>query len=300
MLNYDGLKEYLEKINCAYSENEEMSQHTTFKIGGPADIFVKPVNNEMCAGIINYCRENDLPLHFLGGGSNLLVSDFGIRGVVLHTGGLSDICLDGCDIVCSAGVKLSRLCAFALENSLSGLEFAWGIPGTLGGAVFMNAGAYGGEMKDVLVSSTHITPQGEIEFIDAADMKLGYRTSVYHKNNCLVTEARMRLTMKNPDEIRSVMDDLIQRRKSKQPIEFPSAGSTFKRPEGNFAGTLIEQEGLKGERVGGAVVSEKHAGFIINDGDATCSDVLRLIEKVQERVFNNTGIQLECEVKVVK
>lgn len=300
MLNYDGLKEYLEQNNCAYSVDEEMSQHTTFKIGGPADIFIKPVNTEVCSGIISYCKENELPIFFVGGGSNLLVSDFGVRGVVLHTGGFSDISLDGCDIVCSSGVKLSRLCAFALENSLSGLEFAWGIPGTLGGAIFMNAGAYGGEMKDVLYSSTHITPDGEIETLDAVDLKLGYRTSVYHKNNCMITEARMRLTMKEPEEIRSVMDNLLQRRKAKQPIEYPSAGSTFKRPEGHFAGTLIEQEGLKGERVGGAVVSEKHAGFIINDGGATCSDVLRLIEKVQDRVFNSTGIQLECEVKILK
>ena len=299
-MNFEGFIQFLEENNCAYFVNEPMKNHTTFKIGGEADIFVKPTSVEVCQGIIKFCNDNQLPITFFGGGSNVLVSDFGIKGVVLHTGGMNDMTVDGCEIYCSAGVKLSKMCAFALENSLSGLEFGWGIPGTVGGAVFMNAGAYGGEIKDVLVSVDYINSDGEFCTAEASELKLGYRTSIFQKNNALIVGAKVRLAPKEPEAIRSVMNELLERRKSKQPVDMPCAGSVFKRPEGHFAGTLIEQEGLKGERIGGAVVSEKHAGFIVNDGDATCSDVLRLVELIKERVFSSTGVQLECEIKVLK
>ena len=302
MDNMESLKEYCETAGCAYLENEPMSAHTTFRIGGKADVFIKPASEEVLKGVLAALKETGVPYYCIGGGSNLLVSDFGIRGAALYTGGFSDMALlDGCVIECGAGVKLSRMCSFALENSLSGCEFAWGIPGTVGGAVYMNAGAYGGEVKDIIVSARHMTPDGEIEEVPAESLKLGYRTSVYDKNKNVILSARFKLHPGDKNEIREKMDDLLARRKDKQPIDLPSAGSTFKRPEGHFAGTLIEQCGLKGTAVGGAAVSEKHAGFVVNvSGEATCSEVLRLIELVKNTVFEKTGVLLEPEVKVVK
>lgn len=298
----ESLKEYCETAGCAYLEKEPMSAHTTFRIGGEADVFIKPASEEVLKGVLFALKETGIPYYCIGGGSNLLVSDFGIRGAALYTGGFSDMTLlDGCVIECGAGVKLSRMCSFALENSLSGCEFAWGIPGTVGGAVYMNAGAYGGEVKDILVSVRHMTPDGEIEEVSAESLKLGYRTSVYDKNRNIILSAKFKLHPGDKNEIREKMDDLLARRKEKQPIDLPSAGSTFKRPEGHFAGTLIEQCGLKGTAVGGAAVSEKHAGFVVNaNGEATCSEVLRLIELVKNTVFEKTGVLLEPEVKVVK
>mgnify|MGYP004588686755 FL=1 len=298
----ESLKEYCETAGCAYLENEPMSAHTTFRIGGKADVFIKPASEEVLKGVLAALKETGVPYYCIGGGSNLLVSDFGIRGAALYTGGFSDMALlDGCVIECGAGVKLSRMCSFALENSLSGCEFAWGIPGTVGGAVYMNAGAYGGEVKDIIVSARHMTPDGEIEEVSAENLKLGYRTSVYDKNKNVILSAKFKLHPGDKNEIREKMDDLLARRKDKQPIDLPSAGSTFKRPEGHFAGALIEQCGLKGTAVGGAMVSEKHAGFVVNaNGEATCSEVLRLIELVKNTVFEKTGVLLEPEVKVVK
>ncbi len=295
------LKEYLNQIGCTYLEDEPMKDHISFKVGGTADLFIKPATVQQCADTVTFCNQQQLPLHFLGGGSNLIVHDFGIRGGVLSTGGLNDLeLLDGCRIRCGAGVKLSRLCSFALEHSLTGLEFAWGIPGTLGGAVFMNAGAYDGCMKDVLESSTHLTRDGECVTWSAEQVKLGYRTSAYQKNDFLITEAVLQLRPGSQEQIRNKMDDLMNRRREKQPLEYPSAGSTFKRPEGYFAGALIEQCGLKGATVGGAQVSEKHAGFVINAGGATSSDIIMLIEKVQKDVFDRTGVMLEREVRIMK
>jgi UDP-N-acetylmuramate dehydrogenase len=295
------LTEHLEQIGCTYLQQESMKEHITFKVGGPADLFLKPAGEDQCASILSFCKEQEIPLHYLGGGSNLIVHDFGIRGAVLSTGGLNDLeLLDGCRIRCGAGVKLSRLCSFALEHSLTGLEFAWGIPGTLGGAVYMNAGAYDGCMKDVLQTSYHVTPDGVREELPAEKVKLGYRTSVYQKNNNLITGAVLQLAPGSQEKIRNTMDDLMNRRREKQPLEYPSAGSTFKRPVGYFAGGLIEQCGLKGATIGGAQVSEKHAGFIINANQATSSDILMLIEKVQQEVFDQTGVPLECEVRVMK
>lgn len=295
------LLKYLTEMDCAFWEQEPMKDHTTFKVGGAADVFIKPTDEDQCARVITYCGQQEIPLHYLGGGSNVIVHDFGIRGAVLSTGGLNELeLLDGCRIRCSAGVKLSRLCSFALEHSLTGLEFAWGIPGTLGGAVYMNAGAYDGCMKDVLESSTHITAKGERVIWDASQVKLGYRTSAYQKADHLITSAVLQLRPGSKEEIRNKMDDLMNRRREKQPLEYPSAGSTFKRPEGYFAGALIQESGLKGATIGGAQVSEKHAGFVINLGNATSSDLLMLIEKVQQDVFDRTGVMLEREVRILK
>lgn len=297
----EAFKDRLNEMGCAYLEDEPMKEHTTFRIGGPADLFCMPSSVEMIVQIIRGCQELELPLLTLGGGANLLVSDTGIRGVVLHTGGISDVLFSGgCEILCGAGVKLARACSLALEHSLAGLEFAWGIPGTCGGATMMNAGAYGGEMKDVLVEATHVTPEGELVMLPVSEMELSYRSSIYSKNNGVITSIKLRLLPGDAEMIRLQMDDLMNRRREKQPLEYPSAGSVFKRPAGHFAGTLIEECGLKGLKVGGAMVSEKHAGFIVNCGDATANDVRQLIETITKEVFLQTGVTLECEVRFVK
>ena len=237
----------------------------------------------------------------LGNGSNLLVSDDGIRGVVIRLDGdfRKITLLDDTTIFCGAGATLAYLCKFALNCGLSGLEFAWGIPGTVGGAVFMNAGAYDGEMKDVVHSVSHISPSGEIGRTEKDDLNFGYRTSIYRSNNMIITGVTLKLKKGNPDEIREKMDDYMLRRSTKQPLEYPSAGSVFKRPEGNFAGALIEQCGLKGKTCGGAQVSEKHAGFIINKSNATAKDVRDLIGEIQKTVSDKTGYNLECELIIL-
>ena len=295
------VKRYLDEINCDYSENEPMSRHTSFKIGGPADIFVRPASVDALALAVAKCLECEVPINVIGSGTNLLVSDLGVVGAVIFTGGLADVTNDGSEIIkCMAGAKVSRVCSIALENGLSGLEFAWGIPGSIGGAVYMNAGAYGGEMKNIVKQCTYITRSGELITLENKDIKFGYRSSVFHTNGGIIVSAVLSLDFGDKNEIREKMDDLIGRRKEKQPLEFPSAGSTFKRPEGYFAGTLIEQCGLKGFSVGGAAVSEKHAGFVINKGGATCDDVLRLVDIIKQRVFDETGVSLECEIKMLK
>lgn len=293
------------KVNgCTVVLNEPMSAHTSFKIGGAAEYFVTAETREGLAGILKYCADNDMRVFALGNGTNLLVSDNGIKGVVVKLGGeFSNIELaDDNTIICGAGAMLSKVCAFALENSLTGLEFAWGIPGSAGGAAFMNAGAYGGEMKDVLVSCEHIDIRtGETGSFSGDELDLKYRHSAYSAEGKIITKLVLKLKQGDKAEIRAKMDDLLQRRKDKQPVEYPSAGSVFKRPEGYFAGTLIEQCNLKGASVGGASVSEKHAGFIINkNGNATCADVVDLIKKIQITVKKETGVTLECEVKVIE
>lgn len=301
MADYTALKNYSASLNCVYRENEPMSAHTSFQIGGPADLFFEPASPETLQGLISACKKWEIPYFIIGNGSNLLVSDSGIEGVVIHIGsGISDTKLVGAlEIECGAGVKLSRLCSTALDNSLTGLEFAWGIPGTAGGAIYMNAGAYGSEMKNIVVSCTHITPDGVMETKTVDQLDFSYRHSVYSGTGDAVVSMRLKLEAGNPKDIRAAMDDLLSKRKEKQPLEFPSAGSTFKRPAGNFAGTLIEECGLKGYTVGGAQVSEKHAGFVVNVGGATCSDVRRLMEHVQSEVFLRTSIKLEPEVKII-
>ena len=261
-------------LNCDARRDEPMSRHTSFKIGGTADVYIKVDDLTTLANIVKECVDSDVDYLILGNGSNVLVSDDGYRGVIIRLDGeFRKISLiDETTIYCGAGASLASLCKFALNSGLSGLEFAWGIPGTVGGAVFMNAGAYDGEMKNVVHSVSHLTSDGGIGRCEKDDLQMGYRTK---------------------------MDDFMNRRSSKQPLEFPSAGSVFKRPEGAYAGALIEQCGLKGKCHGGAQVSEKHAGFIINKSNATANDVKSLIREVQTKVYDETGYDLECELIIL-
>ena len=290
-----------EILGCEARKYEPMSKHTSFKIGGNADVYIKVNNLSKLSTILKECQASDVDYMILGNGSNLLVSDDGIRGVVIRLDGdfRKITLLDDTTIFCGAVATLAYLCKFALNCGLSGLEFAWGIPGTVGGAVFMNAGAYDGEMKDVVHSVSHISPSGEIGRTEKDGLNFGYRTSVYRSNNMIITGVTLKLKKGNPDEIRAKMDDYMSRRSTKQPLEYPSAGSVFKRPEGNFAGALIEQCGLKGKTCGGAQVSEKHAGFIINKSNATAKDVRDLIGEIQKTVSEKTGYSLECELIIL-
>lgn len=296
MSSVNSLKSLALSIGAEVLENEPMSMHTTFKIGGPADLFLTPKNMEQLRQLCAFCIREKIPVFPLGNGSNLLVSDKGIRGAVLYTGGIRGISGEGENLYCGAGEKLRDVCEYARDRGLAGLEFAYGIPGSVGGAVFMNAGAYGGEMKDVVAAASHIDGAGTGRF-EAAELDFGYRHSAYSGTNKVITQVTFSLHQGDKSEIDAKMRDLMQRRESKQPLEYPSAGSVFKRPEGNYAGTLIDRCGLKGTKVGGAMVSEKHAGFIINAGGATCKDVLDLVAKVQEEVKRQTGILLEREIR---
>lgn len=302
MKSYSTLLQLAEELNCPALQNESMSKHTTFKIGGNADVFITVPSKDALCRLVRLCRGEEIPVFLLGNGSNLLVSDQGIRGAVLALcGEFEKIRLvDETTIECGAAVTLAKLCQFALKESLSGLEFAWGIPGSVGGAAYMNAGAYGGEMKDVLLSCYHVTPDGVPGTLKKEELDLSYRHSAYTDNGCVITSVKVGLKRENPLLIRERMEDYMARRKSKQPLEFPSAGSVFKRPAGYFAGALIEGCGLKGKRVGGACVSDKHAGFIINDKNATCRDVENLVREIQETVREKTGVSLECEIKTVR
>ena len=297
MANLQIIKNLADTLGFNYIENEPMCKHTTFKIGGNAELFVTVNDTAQLKAVVTACKENDIELFILGKGSNLLISDDGMRSVVLTLDGeFKDISVKENKIKCGAGVNLTKLCNFALSESLSGLEFAYGIPGSVGGAAYMNAGAYGGEMKDVVTSVTHMTKDGEIITLTADELDFSYRHSVYKNTGDIILFVEFELKRDNADSIKEKMEDFINRRKSKQPLEYPSAGSVFKRPVGNFAGTLIEQCGLKGKTIGGAQVSEKHAGFIINIGDATCADVLNLVKFVQDTVQTQTGYFLECEI----
>lgn len=291
-----------ESCGCSVSFDEPMCKHTTFKIGGPAEIFVEARSVENLKCLVSAAIESKIRYILLGNGSNVLVNDKGLEGAVITLGGdFKSIKLCAPDsIYCGAGVTLAKLSSFAMENSLEGLEFAWGIPGTVGGAVFMNAGAYGGEIKDVLESCRHMTQDGQIVTLTKDDFRFGYRNSVYKENGFTVLDCIFKLKKGNKDSIKEKMADFMNRRTEKQPLEYPSGGSVFKRPKGNFAGTLIEQCGLKGVSVGGACVSEKHAGFIVNKGGATCEDVCRLIQLVQKTVKEETGYELERELIILE
>jgi len=287
----------LSNSNIAYTLNEPMSAHTTFKIGGAADIMITVQSIDELKTALSACKDSDVPFMILGNGSNLLVSDDGIEGaVILLDGDFKANTVDGETVTAGAGAKLSKLCTVALDEELSGLEFAYGIPGSVGGAMYMNAGAYGGEMKDVALSVTALTADGEVKEYSLEELNLGYRTSIFKSNGEIILFSKYQLHKGERSAIKSQMDDVMNRRKTKQPLEYPSAGSVFKRPEGAFAGTLIEQCGLKGRTVGGAQVSEKHAGFIINVGGATCDDVMNLVKLVQDVVKTETGYFLEREI----
>lgn len=278
--------------------DEPMSQHTTFRIGGPADVFVMPENYEQIREVLRLCKEEKLPFFVLGNGSNLLVSDSGYRGVIIQMDrNMEEIRLDGEEIHACAGALLSSVAVAARNASLTGFEFAGGIPGTIGGAAVMNAGAYGGELKDVLKEVTVMTREGEILTIPADKLEMGYRTSIIKTAGYLVLEAVISLKKGDEEKIRAVMKELSERRTEKQPLDYPSAGSTFKRPEGYFAGKLIMDSGLRGYRAGGAQVSEKHCGFVINAGGATAEDVRSLMDHVIQVVREKYGVTLEPEVK---
>ncbi len=278
---------------------EPMSRHTTFRTGGPADLLVQP-KAEQIAPILEVCRNEEIPWTIIGNGSNLLVGDGGIRGVVLEIGKqMSDIAIEGTVITAGAGAMLSSIASRAAAAELTGMEFASGIPGSLGGAVVMNAGAYGGEMKDILQKVTVLTPDGTVQTLSVEELELSYRHSIIPEEGYLVISAVLKLQPGNADEIQSIMDDLKEKRVSKQPLEYPSAGSTFKRPEGYFAGKLIQDAGLRGFRVGGAQVSEKHCGFIINRDQATSTDICQLMQQVSEIVYEKFGVRLEPEVKKI-
>lgn len=280
-------------------ENEPMSKHTTFRVGGPADLMFYPESREEIIAALEAAKEENVPVHVIGNGSNLLVRDGGIRGLVIVLGDeFARVCVDGDRIYAEAGVRLSRIAMVAQENGLTGLEFAGGIPGTLGGGCMMNAGAYGGQLSDVLVSC-QVLLDGELKSYSVDEMEMGYRTTMPLKKGGVVFSAEFRLKRGDPAAIAERMRDLAQRRRDKQPLNMPSAGSTFKRPEGHFAGALIEGCGLKGYSVGGAQVSEKHAGFVVNTGNATAKDILGLIEYVQKTVFAEKGVTLEPEVRII-
>ncbi|MGN0344737.1 MAG: UDP-N-acetylmuramate dehydrogenase [Lachnospiraceae bacterium] len=279
---------------------EPLSRHTTFRVGGPAEYYVMP-SLEQVPDIVALCRQFELPLTVIGNGSNLLVADQGLRGVVLEIGKAASGLrfLDGEDLAVRAGTLLSETANFAAKNGLSGMEFAAGIPGSVGGAVVMNAGAYGGEMKDILSGVRVLTTKGEIKVRPADELDLSYRHSRMMDEEELVLEARLNLTQGSEAVIRAKMDELRKKRVEKQPLEYPSAGSTFKRPEGYFAGKLIEDAGLRGFRIGDAQVSEKHCGFVINRGAATAAQIWELMQRVQERVKETSGVDLEPEVRLL-
>lgn len=297
----EKLEQLAISLHCEVRNQEPMRKHTTFKIGGSADLFIVVNEVDALKAIYRTAKELGVPCMVIGKGSNLLVKDSGIRGVVIQLGGsFHSMTLKENDVLeAGAGASLATVCGYALQQSLAGLEFAWGIPGSVGGAAFMNAGAYGEEMKDVVLSCTHMTSDGKIETFTADQLQFAYRHSVYQETKAIVLSVAFQLRKGDKQEIKAKMDDLLGRRKEKQPLEFPSAGSVFKRPIGHFAGTLIEQCGLKGKSVGGAMVSPKHAGFIVNTGNATCQNVLDLVALIQNTVKEQTGITLECEIRAI-
>ena len=291
--------EFLRKVTNIKLD-EPMSAHTTFKVGGAADIFAEPKGTEELQGIIKICQENKIPYFILGNGSNLLVKDKGVRGVVVSLLGLNEISLiEDEKIHAEAGVLLKDLAEFAYENSLSGFEFLHGIPGSVGGGVFMNAGAYDGEVKDVFVSANCVDSSGTLFELDSAKMDFAYRKSSAQTAKLIIANAVFRGKNCTKSEIDNKMQDLKERRNSKQPLDMASAGSTFKRPPGHFAGKLIMDAGLRGHQIGGAQISEKHCGFIINKGNATAKDILDLIAHTQKTVNEKFDIVLETEVKVI-
>ena len=294
----------LERLSgCTTKEikvNELMSKHTTFRIGGPADYLATPTNVDELLALINIAKENELPITLIGNGSNLLVRDKGIRGLVIKIANqMAGESIEGNVLTFDAGISLALASHKAAKLGLTGMEFASGIPGTIGGAAYMNAGAYDGEMKNIIKSVRILKEDGTIEELSNEDMQFGYRKSVIQGTKDIVVSVTVELAPGEQEAIYAKMADFNERRTSKQPLDKPSAGSTFKRPPGYFAGTLIDQAGLKGYTVGGAQVSEKHAGFVINIGDATCADVLQLIKDVQDKIMEINGVKLETEVLVL-
>lgn len=293
------IKEKLLSVSDNIIFNEEMKKHTTFRIGGAADAFADVSSVEEIKALIRICKENNYPYMVVGNGSNLLVSDKGIRGLVIHIGkNMSKCRANGGRLNVEAGAMMSAVAKLACENSLSGFEELSGIPGTVGGGIYMNAGAYGGEIKDVLESVTYLDENLEVYKKSSEELELGYRTSIFQKRPYIILSCVIKLSKGNQDEIKKKMADYKSRRNAKQPITVPSAGSTFKRPVGYFAGKLIQDSGLMGYSIGGASVSELHAGFIVNNNNATARDVMDLISHIRKTVYEKFGVQLEPEVKL--
>lgn len=289
------------KIDSRYVlKNEMMKKHTSFKIGGPADVLVLPNDIDEIQFAVNYCKENNIKYHVFGNGSNLLISDKGIRGVVIKIAdNFNNVIVNETKVKAQSGVLLSRLSKVIMNQNLEGFEFASGIPGTLGGAVAMNAGAYGGEMKDVVTAVSALDNVGDVKFFEKEELNFGYRKSIFGEKGYIVLEVEMELNKGNFEKIKSITDDLTKKRTTKQPLHMPSAGSTFKRPTGHYAGKLIEDSGLKGVRVGDAQVSDLHCGFIVNLGNATFEDVYNLIKLVQKVVRDKFDVELQTEVKII-
>lgn len=293
-------KEKLFDIAPNVQYNEEMKKHTSFKIGGPVDAFVDAASELQIQQIIDLCKESDIRLTFIGNGSNLLVSDNGIDGVVLKIGsGMQDISIQDDIVYAKSGILLSKLANTVASEGLSGLEFAAGIPGTLGGGIYMNAGAYGGELKDVITNVTYIDNENKIKTASGSELDFSYRHSVFSDSECVILSCEMKLNKRSVDDIKAEMANYQQRRVDKQPLNYPSAGSTFRRPDGYFAGQLIEDSNLKGYSIGGAEVSVKHSGFVINKGGATCNDVINLIAHIKNVVYKNYNVMLETEVRFI-
>lgn len=300
MTKYDDIKDLFIEKDIMFVENEPMSKHTSFKIGGNCKLMAYPNNTSQIQDITKICQDNSVSYIVLGRGSNLLVSDSGYDGVVICSNKLNNIKLmSDTEIYCESGVNLIQLCNFALKNLLSGLEFACGIPGSVGGAVFMNAGAYGGEIKDIVKSVKYMDDNGNIYELENNELDFSYRHSFFESKNYFILSTIIRLNESDQHDIRLRMNDLLKKRKTKQPLEFPSAGSAFKRPKEGYAAALIEQCGLQGKTIGGAQISEKHSGFIVNIGNATCKDVSDLILETQRVVKQQTGIWLEPEIKFI-
>lgn len=296
---YEGIKSRIASEDIL--RNEMMKNHTSFKIGGPADIMILPKTIDDIVSSVDYCKKHNIKHLIIGNGSNLLVSDTGIRGVVIKIAdNFSDVTIEETKVKAQSGILLSRLAKMIMNESLEGFEFASGIPGTLGGAVAMNAGAYGGEMKDIITGASILDNDGRVIYLNKEDLKLGYRNSIIQEKNYTVLEVDMELNRGDFEKIKNITDDLTKRRTTKQPLHLPSAGSTFKRPKGYYAGKLIEDSGLKGVRIGDAQVSDIHCGFVVNLGNATFEDVYNLIKLIQKVVMDKFGVKLETEVKIIR
>lgn len=297
-MGYLNVEEICNRYGCVCKRNYGLANETTMKIGGECDVYAEPNSEECLTELLKCCRENGFPYFILGRGSNLLIKRFG--GVMIATGSLPNaFSADGNTITVGAGVPLSQVCLWALARSLSGMECLYGIPGSVGGALFMNAGAYGGEMKDIVKSARCVNERGEIATVPVEEMGLSYRHSVFSENGWCILSVTMELVPGDKTAIKARMDELMQKRRDKQPLEYPSCGSTFKRPKDGFAAALIEECGLKGYSIGGAQVSEKHSGFVINKGGATFEDVIALVEHIKGVVRGQKGVELECEMLIV-
>ena len=294
------LKDFLCKYSFSFVENESLKKHTTMKVGGNADFIVYPKNAEEVSMLISFLNKENIRYYILGNGSNVMFSDEGFKGVIIKSEKLNDIKIDGNKIYFGAGVSMTKAAKTAVENSLSGIEYCYGIPGNIGGGLYMNAGAYGGEISSSLVSVDCVDENGEIKTISAKDCDYGYRHSVFMSRRRFILGGLFQFEYGNKAELKRFCEEIMQKRISKQPLDMPSAGSSFKRPAGYFAAALIDECGLKGKTIGGAQVSEKHAGFIVNKGDATCKDITALADYVENEVDKKTGIKIEKEMIIVE